>query len=107
MRTCELGLQVEVDLTPSFEVHLIGFRSNDGYRLRDRIRLLGDRTFRDRRVRLGVGLDWSFADWLRLGLEAGALTDRRLRVCEEDLGTLMSRRADSSAYFEVRFEVRQ
>jgi len=106
VRTRELGLQVEVALTPSFEVYLTGFRSSDGYRLRDRIRPLGDLTFRDRQVRLGVGLDWSLADWLRLDLEAGAIADRRLRVREEDLGTLLSRRADSSAYFEVRFEVR-
>jgi hypothetical protein len=106
VRTRELGLQVEVDLTPSFEAYLTGFRSSDGYRLRDRFGPLGDLSFRDRQVRLGVGFDWSLVDWLRLGLEAGALTDRSLRVREEDLGTLMSRRADSSAYFEVRFEVR-
>ena len=106
VRTRELGLQVEVDLAPSLEVYLTGFRSSDGYRLRDRFHPLGDLSFRDRQLRLGAGLDWSIKDWLRLGLEAGALTDRRLRVREEDLGTLMSRRVDSSAYFEVRFELR-
>ena len=107
VRTRELGLQVEVELTPSFEVYLAGFRSSDSFQLRDRIRPLGDLTFRDRQVRLGVGLDWSLTDWLRLDLEVGAIVDRHLRVREEDLGTLLSRRADPSAYFEVRFEVRR
>jgi hypothetical protein len=105
VRTRELGLQVEMELTPSFEVYLTGFRSSDGYRLRDRTGPLGELTFRDRQVRLGVGLDWSLTDWLRLDLEVGAIADRRLRVREEELGTLLSRRADSSAYFEVRFEL--
>lgn len=106
VRTRELGLQVEVDLAPSLEVYLTGFRSSDGYRLRDRFDPLGDLSFSDRQLRLGAGLDWSIKDWLRLGLEVGAIADRRLRVREEDLGTLLSRSADPSAYFEVRFELR-
>jgi hypothetical protein len=106
VRTRELGLQVEFDLTPSCEIYLTGFRSSDSYRLRDRIRPLGDMSFRDRQVRVGVGFDWALASWLSLDLEAGAIVDRRLKVKEEDLGTLLSRRVDPSAYFEVRFEVR-
>jgi hypothetical protein len=106
VRTRELGLQVEVDLAPSLEVYLTGFRSSNGYRLRDRFDPLGDLSFRDRHLRLGAGLDWSVVDWLRLGLEAGAIADRRLRVREEDRGTLFSSRVDPSAYFEIRLEVR-
>jgi hypothetical protein len=106
VRTRELGLQVEVDLSPSYEFYLTGFRSSDSYRLRDRFGPLGDLSFRDRQVRLGVGFDWSLVKWLSIDLEAGAIVDRRLRVHEEDLGTLLSRRVDPSAYFEVRLEVR-
>jgi hypothetical protein len=105
VRTRELGLQVEYALTPAFEVHLNGFRSSTGYRLRDRDPF-GDLTFRDRHVRVGGGIDWALANWLHLELEAGAIADWRLRVRDEDLGTLWSRRADPSAYFEIRFEVR-
>jgi hypothetical protein len=106
LRTRELGLQAEFALTRSFEIYLTGFRSSDRFRLRDRFRPLGDLIFRDRHLRFGAGLEWSLVDWLRVDLEAGALTDRQLRVREDDRGTLLSRRPDASAYFEVRFEVR-
>ncbi len=105
VRTRELGLQVEYALTPAFEIHLNGFRSSNGYRLNDRD-LLGDLSFRDRYIRSGVGIDWSLANWLNLELEAGAVAERILRVRDEDGGTLFSRRADPSAYFEIRFNLR-
>jgi hypothetical protein len=105
LRTRELGLQVELELTPALEIFLTGFRSTDGFRLRDR-HPLGDLTFRDRQVRLGGGIDWALANWLHFETEVGAIAERRLRVREEDLGTLLSRRGDPSAYFEVRFELR-
>jgi hypothetical protein len=105
VRTRELGLQVELELYPAFEIFLAGFRSSDGYRLRDRAPL-GDVFFRDRHVRVGGGIDWALANWLHFELEAGAVVERRLRVREEDLGTLLSERAGPSPYFEVRFDVR-
>lgn len=105
VRTRELGLQVEYALTPAFEVHLNGFRSSHGYRLNDRDPF-GDLSFRDRYIRYGVGIDWCLANWLHLVLEGGGVADRLLRVREEDGGTLVSRRAHRSAYFEVRFDLR-
>ncbi len=105
VRTRELGLQLEYVIDPALEVYLTGFRSTDGYRLRDR-RPLGDLIFRDRHVRAGAGFDLTLASWLHFELEVGAILERRLRVREDDRGTLLSRRADPSAYFEVRFDVR-
>ncbi|MGH7336066.1 MAG: hypothetical protein ACREI7_00690, partial [Myxococcota bacterium] len=105
VRSRELGGQVEFELIPAFDFYVTGFRSSDTYRLRDRFDPLGDLSFRDRHLRFGAGVDWKVW-WLRVGLEAGALTNRRLRVSEEDRGTLLSRRADTSAYFEIRFELR-
>jgi hypothetical protein len=106
VRSRELGLQVEYRLIPMFEFHVTGFRSSDRYRLRDRLDPLGDLSFRDRYVRLGAGVDCHLANWLRLGVEAGAITDRSLRITEEDLGTLVSRRASPSGYVELRMELR-
>jgi hypothetical protein len=106
VRSRELGLQVAFRPDSMFEVYVTGFRSSDRFRLRDRIDPLGDMSFRDRQVRLGAGFDCRLANWLRMGVEAGALTDRSLRITEEDLGTLVSRRVDPSAYVELRMEVR-
>ena len=106
VRSRELGLQVEFRADPMFELYLTGFRSSDRYRLNDRLDQLGDLSFRDRYIRLGAGVDCRLANWLHLGLEAGALTDRSLRITEEDLGLLVSRRANPSGYVEFRLEVR-
>jgi len=105
VRTRELGLQAEFALTPFLDTYLAGFRSTDGYRLADRS-LLDDLSFRDRQVRVGGGFDWRLANWLQLEVEAGAIVDRRLRVHEEDHGTIFSRNVDPSAYVELRFEFR-
>lgn len=105
LRTRELGLQAELVLTPVFEVYLAGFRSTDRFRLNDRSPL-GDLSFRDRRIQVGLGLEWKLSNWLRIALEGGSIVDRRIRVSEEDLGTLLSRRGDPSGYFELRVELR-
>jgi len=89
----------------TLEIFFTRFRASDGYRLRDR-RPLGNLIFRDRHIRVGGGIDWALANWLHFELEAGAVAERRLRVREEDLGTLLSEHADPSAYFEVRFDIR-
>jgi hypothetical protein len=105
LRTRELGLQAEYALTPVFEVFLAGFRSTDRFRLNDRSPL-GDLSFRDRRVQVGAGLEWKLSNWLHIALEGGAIVDRRIRVQEEDLGTLLSHHGGPSGYCEVRVELR-
>jgi len=105
LRTRELGLQAEYVVTPVLEVFLAGFRSTDRFRLNDRDPL-GDISFRDRQIRIGAGFEWRLANWLRLALEGGSIVDRRIRVHEEDLGTLVSRRGDPSGYFEATIELR-
>jgi hypothetical protein len=105
VRTRELGLQIEYEYNPAIEFYLAGFRSTDGYRLRDR-RPLGDLIFRDRHIRAGTGIDLTLARWMHLEFEVGAIFERRLRVREDDRGTLLSQRADPSVYFEVRFDLR-
>jgi hypothetical protein len=106
VRSRELGVQIEVDALPQLETYLTGFRSSDRFRLSDRFGPLADLSFRDRYIRLGAGLNWKVATWLRLGLEGGALVDRSLRVREEDLGTLLSRRPGTAGYFSIRLELR-
>jgi len=105
VRSRELGLQFEYTLTPVFEVFLAAFRSTDRFRLNER-EPLGDLSFRDRQVPVGVGFEWKLSNWLHVALEGGAIVDRQIRVHEEDLGTLLERRGDPSGYFELRFEVR-
>jgi hypothetical protein len=66
----------------------------------------GDLSFEDRQILAGAGLEWKLMRALRVNFEAGAVTWRRVRVREDDLGTLVSQRSDPSAYFEIRLEVR-
>jgi hypothetical protein len=106
VRSRELGAQVEFDVLPSLEAYVTGFRSSDRFQLRDRIGVLDELSFRDRYIRAGVGFNWKPTGWLRVGLEGGALVDRVLRVKDEDLGTLLSRRPDPSGYVSIRIEFR-
>jgi hypothetical protein len=105
LRSRELGLQAEYELTPVFEVYLAGFRSTDRFRLNDR-KPLGDLSFRDRRVQVGAGFEWKLSNWLHLMAEGGSIVDRRLRVREEDLDTVLSRNGGPSGYCELRIELR-
>ena len=105
LRTRELGLQAELVLTPVFEVFLAGYRSTDRFRLNDR-KSLDELSFRDRRVQVGAGFEWKLSNWLRVALEGGSIVDRRLRVHEKDLGSLLERSGDPSGYFEARVELR-
>lgn len=106
VRTHDLGLRLEYDLTPALEVHLSGARESESFRLRGRQAVPDDLTFRDRYLRFGAGIDYELANWLRLDLELGATAERRLRIYGDDLGTLSSRRVDPSLYLDVRFEIR-
>lgn len=106
VRTRDLGLRLEYDLTPALQVHVSGARESDGFRLRGRQAVPDDLTFRDRYLRFGAGVDYELANWLRLDLEIGSTAERRLRVRGDDLGTLSSRRVEPSLYLDVRFEVR-
>jgi hypothetical protein len=105
LHTRELGLQLDYDLTRTVEIHVAGFRSSDGFRLRGRRGALGDLSFRDRQVRLGTGFDWMLANWLHFELEIGGIVQRRIRVNDGDLGTLASSRADPSVFVDVRFDI--
>jgi hypothetical protein len=106
VRSRELGLQIEFDVSRQFESYLTGFRSSDRFRLSDRFSGLDDLSFRDRYIRLGAGFNWKLASGLRLGLEGGALVDRSLRVSDQDLGTLLSHRPATAGYFSLRIELR-
>ena len=105
LRSRELGLQAEYRLTRVIEVYFAAFRSTDRFRLNER-KPLGDLSFRDRQVPIGAGFEWKLSNWLHVALEGGAIVDRRIRVHEEDLGTLVERHGDPSGYFELRFELR-
>lgn len=105
LRTRELGLQAEYVVTPVLEVFIAGFRSSDRFRLADRDPL-GDLSFLDRQIRVGAGFEWRLANWLRLVAEGGSIVHRRIRITEEDLGTLISRSGDPSGYCEVTLELR-
>jgi len=106
VRTHDLGLRLEYDVAPRLEVQLTGTRTSESFRLRNRSAVDDDLTFRDRHLRFSAGLEGVLANWLRLELEVGALAERRLRVQGDDLGTLVSRRADPSVFFDIRIEIR-
>jgi hypothetical protein len=106
LRNHGLGLQIEYRVTPTVELFAKGFRATQHYHLARVSAVPGDLTFEDRQILAGGGLEWKVMRALRVNAEAGVVTWRRVRVREDDLGTLASRRADPSAYFELRFEVR-
>jgi hypothetical protein len=100
------GVQLEYELSPRFEVMLMGFYDSDGFLLDRRPGLPNDLTFRDRVVKTGAGFEWKISRRFRLNLEAGAVAWRDVRVESADLGTLSKERGDPSPYFDIRFEVR-
>ncbi len=106
LRDHGFGVQLEYRLTPSVELFASGFRTSDEYRLRDIGGAPDELTFRDRQVLVGAGFEWKLSRRLRLNMEAGAVTWRRVRVHSDDLCTLVSQRGDPSPYFELRVEVR-
>ena len=107
LRNHGLGLQLEYRVTPAVEVFAKGFRATQHYHLGHVSAAPGgDLTFEDRQILAGAGLEWRVFRSLRVNAEAGAVSWRRVRVREDDLGTLVSHRADPSAYFELRLEVR-
>lgn len=100
-----LGLQVEYRIAPRLELFASGFRASDSYRLRD-VGALEDLTLQDKQVKAVAGLEWRISPHFRLNAEAGAIAWRRIRVREEDRGTLVSHTADPSAFLELRLELR-
>jgi hypothetical protein len=106
LRNHGLGLQLEYRVSPAIELFAKGFRATQHYHLDRAAGTPGDLTFEDRQLLAGGGFEWKVFRGLRLNAEAGAVAWRRVRVREDDLGTLVSHRADPSAYFEIRLEVR-
>jgi hypothetical protein len=106
LRDHGFGVQLEYRLTPNIELFASGYRTTDEYRLRDVSGAPDELTFRDRQVLVGAGFEWKLSRRLRLNLEAGAVSWRKVRVHSDDLGTLVSQRGDPSPYLELRVEVR-
>lgn len=106
LRNHALGLRLEYHPVPALELFVDGRRSSEQYRLDGVAGLPDDLTFRDRQVLAGAGFEWRLTRRLRINGEVGAVAWRKLRIRSDDLGTLASQRAESSPYFQVRFEVR-
>lgn len=106
LRTRELGLQIDYDLAPGLDLYATGFRTSDRFALSDRLGAPDDLRFSDRFVRVGAGVDWRVVRWLDFQMEVGGIAYRRIRVDNEDLGTLASARGDPSVYLDVRMELR-
>jgi len=106
VRTHDLGLRLEYDVTPVLELNLTGARTNDGFQLTGRAGVPDDLSFRDRFLRFSGGVDWQLANWLRLDFAVGVTAERRLRVSGDDFGTLVSQRVDPSIFGELRLELR-
>ena len=106
LRDHGFGVQLEYRLTPNVELFASGYRTTDEYRLRDVSGAPDELTFRDRQVLVGAGFEWKLSRRLRLNLEAGAVSWRKVRLHSDDLGTLVSQRGDPSPYLELRLEVR-
>lgn len=106
LRDRSLGLQLEYRWNPRLELFVSGFRTSDSYRL-DEISAFGDElSLRDRQVLVGGGFEWELNRYVRLNAEAGIVAQRKLKVSDDDLGTLASESADPGAYFDVRIEIR-
>ena len=91
-----LSVQLEYRLTPNVELFASGYRTTDEYRLRDVSGAPDELTFRDRQVLVGAGFEWKLSRRLRLNLEAGAVSWRKVRLHSDDMGTLISQRGDPS-----------
>lgn len=105
LRDRGLGLLLEYRVSRRIEVFASAYRTSDSWSLKNRFGA-DDLSFRDRQVQAGVGLEWRIAKFLRVNVEVGGVVDRKLRLHSEDLGTLISQRADPSPYFDIRFELR-
>jgi hypothetical protein len=106
LRDRSLGLQLEYRWSPRLELFVSGFRNSDSYRL-DEISGFGDEvSFTDRQWLAGAGFEWKLTPNLRLNAEAGGVAWRKVKVSEDDLGTLSSERADPGAYIDLRIEFR-
>ena len=106
LRDRGFGVQLEYRLTPDVELFASGYRTSDEYRLRDVSGAPDELSFRDRQVLVGAGFEWKISRGLRLNVEAGAVTMRRVRLYSDHLGTLVSQRGDPSPYLELRMGVR-
>ncbi len=100
------GLQLELRASRHFELFVAGYRTSSRFRLDSRPGLPSGALFRDRQWLVGGGVEWKPWRLLRVGVEAGAVVDRRLSLRASDEGTLDSVRADPSPYVGVRLEIR-
>jgi len=88
------------------ELFLAGYRDSSRFRLESRPGLPSGASFRDRQWLVGGGVEWRPWRLLGLGVEAGAVVDRRLSIRARGEGTLDEANADLSPYVGVRLELR-
>jgi hypothetical protein len=102
------GLGLQLDLRPSkhLELFFAGYRTSSRFRLDSRPGLPSGALFRDRQWLVGAGVELKPWRLLRIGVEAGAVVDRRMSLRASDEGTLDSESGDPSPYVGVRFEIR-
>lgn len=100
------GLQLELDVSRNLELFLAGYRDSSRFRLESRPGLPSGASFRDRQWLVGGGVEWRPWRLLGLGVEAGAVVDRRLSIRARGEGTLDEANADLSPYVGVRLELR-
>jgi hypothetical protein len=105
LRSRGAGAQVEYNFSRRFEVFAAGFYDADVFRLEPRPGIDDDLTFRDEGIYAALGLEWKISRHLRLNIETGAVTRRKLEVRSHG-DRLFSERGDPSAYLDVRFELR-
>jgi len=106
LRNRGFGLQLELRASRYLELFVAGYRTSTRFRLDSRPGLPSGALFRDRQWLVVGGVEWKLSRLLRVGVEAGAIVDRRLSLRASDEGTLDSASADPSPYVGVRLEIR-
>ncbi|MBW2243303.1 MAG: hypothetical protein JRH01_15050 [Deltaproteobacteria bacterium] len=105
-----LGLEATAKVSDSLRVSLFGGVNSTRYLLDDRNDGpggVGEGWIRDRRLPVGVGVEWRITKRFRLHFDVGAMLDQELKVIDEDDDTFDDESLDSVAPFaSVRFEAR-
>jgi hypothetical protein len=100
------GLQLEFDVIPDLTLFTRARIESSSFRLAERPGGVGKGSLRVRQVPVGLGVEWSPWEFLRLRFIAGAVALNKLRVKDEDGDGLGSETSDVAPYFSLRVDLR-
>jgi hypothetical protein len=107
LRSYGLGLQLERRLGEGLSIFARARAEGSRYRLADRGGSVGKGSLSVRQIPAALGVDWRFARFAKLRLQAGAIAKHKLRLRDEDGNRIGSVSADgASPYVSLRFDIR-